>query len=266
MVNVTYTSPEVSVSGSPMATILQQFGYGTQNDRLLYLFAAQGNNPNNPNSLTPVDQFAGVPSSYLINVINPNQYALIAAAAMSGSDYSQIGSGGSFSLSMDGGAPVTIQIPATTVNSVSAAMAYLQAQINAAFPPGDIFVGQVSEEDSSVGLWLTEPGGHSLAISNVEGSADWAFHLAPCAFDLKAGTRTNAVEPFGTYTLTISNSLTTAVSAVTAAAANVQSGAGGDRPVAIPLGDLTGDGYDDYIGATYDSGTTHLARIFFGDR
>ena len=45
----------------------------------------------------------------------------------------------------------------------------------------------------------------------------------------------------------------------------LQSVDGLDRPVSIPLGDINGDSYDDFIGFVQESGPTPwLAKVFFG--
>ncbi len=54
------------------------------------------------------------------------------------------------------------------------------------------------------------------------------------------------------------------VSARENASAHVETNNPGDRPVVIALGDLNGDGFGDFVGATFSNGLEHYARVFFG--
>ena len=108
MVGLTFTDAQAQVAATQQ--ILLQFGYTTNSPgRLLTVYAAEGNDPANPTLLVPADQFAGVPDDYMIHVVNPNTYALIGSAPISGTDCDSA-AGASFALSVNGGSPVTITL------------------------------------------------------------------------------------------------------------------------------------------------------------
>ena len=56
----------------------------------------------------------------------------------------------------------------------------------------------------------------------------------------------------------------TEVSGITDAMSHVQTTNPADFPVAIGVGDLDGDGYDDFVGASSTTGIENYVRIFFG--
>ena len=293
MLRLTFTDPEAKDNKSLIGQRLMQFGYDAPGDlgRLVYLFAGEDTDPTSHVSAVPVDKFEGVPEYYLIHVVNPNDYALIGTAKVRDADYALKGDAteenpdsGSFTLSVDGGPAATINLkydPSRTKLTTGDAenpglIEYLQGLVNDAGFTDEVKVGQVSQQDTRIGLWLVKPNGHSLALSNLTGAAVSALHLEQSSFELNpGGTRTRIPEAAGGYQLTLignpqlvddAHSLlgtTTDVSARTDVTADVQAGAS-DRPVAIALGDLDGDSYDDFVGATFDTQTEHYARVFFG--
>ena len=271
---IKFTDADAQVSTSPIRQRLSAFGYDHNSGavgRLAYLFAGKDNDPTENLALSPVEQFEGVPEYYLIHVLNPNAFAIVGEAPISEADLN-LGAPASFSISINGATPALITLQHKT--SSGSPVAYdraelilaLQTAVNSAIGGANqMLVGQVSQQDYRIGLWMIGSGVRQLAITAPNSVAVKKLHLLNSS--VNANSAAPSVEASGSYQLTFAASNlgdTINASSKTDVMSHVQSSNGGDRPVAIALGDINGDGYGDFVGASFTSGTENYARVHFG--
>ncbi len=78
-IQIEFEDPEARINNSPISERLALFDYipNERAGRLLYLYAGIDTNAGEALSVVPVQDFEGVPTHYLIQVVNPNNFAVI---------------------------------------------------------------------------------------------------------------------------------------------------------------------------------------------
>ncbi len=254
----------------------------------LYVYPAQDVTVNGITTYEPVDQYNGVPDHYLIHVVNPNDYAVIASTNVTQAPAS---TDATFTLSVNG-VTVKFTVKASGFTALAKSLNFslpnlaslLQAPLNAALvaaglSAGTVTVGAYTSAGQIPGLTSTRLGfwlmsGNSLQVTASAGDT---------VMDLGFGSMSAATSfsptpaPLGSYQLTFlaSNGLgnTTDISVGSADVTLTPTGAASSAfglappvPVDIPLGDLTGDGYPDFISSEQDAPYQGygLATVSFG--
>ncbi len=254
----------------------------------VFVYPAQAVTVNGISTYEPVDQYNGVPDEYLIHVVNPNDYAVIANSSpttfiLPGSDVAN------FSMTVNGVSIPTVEIPSqdTITNSIGGLVNEIQKALNASLaaesiPAGTVTVGVYrSNGVQQLGFWLMS--GTSLEVtvsptdpaSTILGFGEPGTPTTSTGMYLLGLSATPA--PMGNYQLTFLGSQglgqTTDISVASADATLTPTGVGSSSnglsppvPVNIPLGDITGDGYSDFISSEQDAPYQGygLATVSFG--
>ncbi|MEQ1825056.1 MAG: SUMF1/EgtB/PvdO family nonheme iron enzyme, partial [Pirellula sp.] len=281
-IKIQFTDAEVNDVALPLGKRLYDFGYRDASGdpgRLLYLFAGNDTDPGEGLSVVPVERFEGVPEHYLIHVVNPNNYAIIGSAPVANPQFQHNVTtyNATFTLTLEYenalGSTVTdtanITVNGTTgTRSLDGLVTALNDAISATALSGKVMASKVSTQDLRVGFWATYANAKKFTLTFIGGGTN----AAAADLFLTSNTVVNiaqlgASEAAGGYSLKLLASKlggSTEVSATNDASAHVQTSNPGDRPAAIAVGDLNGDSYDDFVGSTFDSGSEHYARVFFG--
>jgi hypothetical protein len=155
----------------------------------------------------------------------------------------------------------------------------IRTRINSSALAGKVYVGKLAQQDDRIGFYATQPGSKTLTFSFAPTLSGGGTNFAGQDLHLSNGQKMDVDHPelnpppeaLGGYELTLraetgntagAGSII-AVLATTDAAVHLEAGLQ-DRPVMIPLGDINGDGYQDFIGAVRDNGSQSLAYVYFG--
>ncbi|MEO1999354.1 MAG: hypothetical protein ABGZ17_29265, partial [Planctomycetaceae bacterium] len=258
-----------------------------ESDVSIQLFAAVDTDPGAPLSVEPVTDFAGVPDYYLVRIVNPNSLAVF------GSDRVQ-----NFALVNDQGGGLEARFTVTHVrtgssnevilkdtsnlSSMQDLITHVQVQIDDSDLGSDsVHVGQI---DGRLAFWsqdgtdisVTTPNTSAGEVANTElhlpEKGRTVFNAGLEIPDTVPTDRVTTVPKFGhTYTLrfngdevqgpVVGGSVNLGAES---AAASISPTNAADRPVVISVGDINGDGYDDFIGHVFDTTTSSEARLYFG--
>ncbi len=272
-INLKWNDAEIQVPNSPGRNVLTRFGYDFATGlapRQVFLFAGVDTDPSDQVAVAPVERYEGVPAYYLVHVVNPNSLAVVGVSPITPPDL-LLGEDIRFSISLNGGLSRTITVPNLLVNGQSVAYteeglrSTIQNRINAEFGSNSIYVDYISTQDRRIGLWLIDENAFSLSISSVESPAFAKLHLV--SNTVRVGEPNLQAPSMGDYELVFRSAdlgATTAIDSTSATDAVVVSENTLDRPVAIPLGDIDGDGYDDFVGSRFTGSSNNFARIYFG--
>ncbi|MCY2989541.1 MAG: hypothetical protein NTY19_16945, partial [Planctomycetota bacterium] len=194
--------------------------------------------------LIPVEKYSGTPDYYLLYVPNLDQMTVRASHAMPGDGRIPAGSNSaSFAISIDGGNPVTIQVPASGV-----IVDGINAQLNGRrLSDGTQLTEHVAVSADGQFLRFTRTNhvaaGASVRITQVNS-------VARDVLGLDEGLATGAASQPREYKIVFSDAVgQTLHVGVDAADYSIAPGGSGRVPTAIPLGDINGDGYADFIAA-----------------
>ncbi|WP_291986182.1 PA14 domain-containing protein [Luteitalea sp.] len=237
-------------------------------NRHLFLFAAADMDPGEGVLIEPVELPAGTPEYYLLHVVNPARLQTVASDKAPGDG--RLTGSATFTLAIDDDEDEVYSI-SVAPNAANTTAQQLVVQINQAIDAaitGDIKVQAVLMDDGRIGFTrlLTDDANilAGIEIRNPNAVARNELNL----FDgMRTGELTQAA---GTYTLTFKDGVAESEVGATIdvdaseATRTVDSTGLTDQNVAIALGDIDGDGYDDFIAAVSNAGAGAIARIAFG--
>ncbi|MFC1858044.1 proprotein convertase P-domain-containing protein [Thermodesulfobacteriota bacterium] len=227
-----------------------------------YLFAAQDVNPGEGLEIIPIEQFDGVPDYYLLQIINVQSFRVSAvdpAIALG-----QLTSDATINISLDGAPAISVTIAKADTNA-NISIDNLVADLNDALAAANLDTILTAEKyDIATGerISLVSAYATSIEITFVDGNA-----AAELGFRSDQSNIGRAPE-MGRYKLIFSSDVGNSIN-VSGDDADTQitSDDLAYRPAAIRLGDINGDGFDDFIAAIKDNlgnGSYSYARIYFG--
>jgi len=221
----------------------------------VHLFAAEVEDPGAELSLIPVEQFAGVPAFYMLHVANPHTFGIRALAApateeISGSELIR------FHFVIDGVRSEQLEVTVPGGETVDNIVSNIQAELDtraldANWTGGATLSTRVvafqDKEDPTRPVVTLRSAGEIViefgdpAQAKYLGFAHGQDNLGPA-------------QAMGTYTISYSGSLHGTIDVDTDTAdQHISPASPVDVPVLIPLGDINGDGADDFIAAARDT-------------
>ena len=251
--------------------------YGQRPGETLFLYAGKELIPGDPQSVVPVQEYAGVPDYYVLHVVNIG-LATFGTQLDQDFDY-QLSSDALFTLTTVCGtyADITVEKAATDGSDGTPANqspADLLEDIQDALSAAGVADVFASVSKDYVGFWLQsgneleitfEPTGNAIA-------ADLNFTSGQKNLGHPDNSLAEALRASGQYELRFlaesdpdpDLGQVIDISAEECADAHIPTIDPSAQPVAIPLGDVNGDGYDDWIGAVLDDGAQTTAYGYYG--
>ncbi|MEA1970765.1 MAG: immune inhibitor A, partial [Thermodesulfobacteriota bacterium] len=228
-----------------------------------YLFAANNVGSDEALEIVPVEKYSGVPDYYLLKIENVRSFGVTAINAVA--TLGRLSADATFLISIDGADPVTVTVPKASTDA-NVDIDDLIVDFNAALTVAGLNTTVTAEKVSiatGFRISLTGAYGMTIEVSYADGNA--ASELGFVSGQSNLGR----APAMGRYKLVFSESLLGTAIDVAGDDADVQISIGDPsyRPAAIPLGDINGDGFDDYIAAVKDNLTgtgSSYARVVFG--
>ncbi|RLB94870.1 MAG: hypothetical protein DRH50_05770, partial [Deltaproteobacteria bacterium] len=257
MISVVFDRPD-------MQALFDDSNYSGKN---LFLFAAEDTDPTETLSVLPVEQFSGVPEYYLLHVHNVRSFYLTANSAPA-SPLGRLTTGdATFALTVGDDDPVSITI-AQAGTADNTCVDDLVADINTALDASAL-AGKVFAKKTFVAT------GERIAFSTTYSATLTIDLITPAAVELgfdNGQTNAGVAPAMGRYKLVFSDDPDAGLGrAIDVPGSNADTQITSQdlayRPCVIPLGDINGDGYADFIAAVNDNlsddGPSY-ARIYFG--
>ena len=253
---------QVQFKDTALGSFLQTL-WDTELNKPLALYASSENG----SVMVPVDQFSGVPNHYFLQVINPATRAVFGTSNAVGSWSPGTAT---FNLLIDGGAPggatAAISIPADPNNGSATSarsLAKVANLINDSLQSQglDTKVHAAAVADRLVFLLKDADRLEVTGLDENQPAYNYLF--------LRNGLSTQTALAAGKYDFILNNDLlgpTTAVPGDTGV--RISSESPSDIPEPIPVGDINGDGYADFLAMRRQTSTaaitTNTYRIAFG--
>ncbi|MBI85026.1 MAG: hypothetical protein CMJ81_17670, partial [Planctomycetaceae bacterium] len=218
-------------------------------DHVLFVYPAEVNG----SIVQPVERFIGVPDHYLVHVVNATAFRI--TAEISAPDDGRINEDATWNFVIDGGSPVEVTLPLTDTydaqnpDNPNTSVAHLVSDIQIKIQGTELAGRVVVSADLDNRLRFTMTDNSTLELRVDESPSNAAF----VQLGFVDGQVNGNPLPMGMYELQFSDQVgLTLELPPEAAAKTINPQIDGELPAAILVGDVNGDGFDDWISMVLD--------------